>query len=160
MKCLTLWQPWATLIADGIKTLETRSWEFPFYEIGDTIGIHASKRKPVKEELNEPIHEYMLNTYGDAWTTSIPYGAVIATVKVAGYHYIEQVQRCGTKALTSRVPCQIKSLSDGPYVEIPIDPYGDFSKGRYAWILEDLQKFDEPIPAKGRQKLWLWKEKE
>lgn len=29
MKALTLWQPWASLIAVGVKAIETRSWPAP-----------------------------------------------------------------------------------------------------------------------------------
>lgn len=44
MKALTLWQPWASLIALGVKTIETRSWAAPKSLIGQRIAIHASKR--------------------------------------------------------------------------------------------------------------------
>jgi hypothetical protein len=37
-------------------------------------------------------------------------------------------------------------------------PWGDFTPGRYAWLLADVRKLDEPIPAKGRQGLWEWDE--
>ncbi len=32
-------------------------------------------------------------------------------------------------------------------------PYGDFTPGRYAWLLEDVRPIT-PVPAKGRQGLW------
>jgi hypothetical protein len=36
-------------------------------------------------------------------------------------------------------------------------PYGDFSTpGRYAWLLADVVKLDEPIPATGHQGIWNW----
>ena len=44
MKAITLHQPWATLIADGAKTIETRSWRPPQTLIGQRIVIHAGKR--------------------------------------------------------------------------------------------------------------------
>ena len=33
---------------------------------------------------------------------------------------------------------------------------GDYTLGRYAWKLANVQKLPEPIPAKGRQGLWNW----
>jgi hypothetical protein len=33
-------------------------------------------------------------------------------------------------------------------------PYGDFTPGRYAWLLDDVEPVDPPIPARGRQRLW------
>ena len=44
MHAITLHQPWASLIALGIKTVETRSWPAPARLVGRTIAIHAGKR--------------------------------------------------------------------------------------------------------------------
>ncbi|MFL5577327.1 MAG: ASCH domain-containing protein [Gemmatimonadaceae bacterium] len=43
MKALTLTQPWATLVAIGAKTIETRSW--PTHYRGE-VAIHAAKGFP------------------------------------------------------------------------------------------------------------------
>ena len=32
--------------------------------------------------------------------------------------------------------------------------FGDYSKGRYAWIFENIRRLAEPYPIKGRQRLW------
>jgi hypothetical protein len=37
-------------------------------------------------------------------------------------------------------------------------PYGDYSPGRFAWLLADIKPLPEPIPARGRQGLWQWHE--
>ena len=41
---ITLHQPWASLIALGIKTVETRSWPAPTRLVGQRIAVHAGKR--------------------------------------------------------------------------------------------------------------------
>ena len=46
MKAITLHQPWASLIAEGVKTIETRSWAPPAALWGERIAIHAATRKP------------------------------------------------------------------------------------------------------------------
>ena len=43
MKALSITQPWATLIAIGAKTIETRSWSTLYR--GD-LAIHAAKGFP------------------------------------------------------------------------------------------------------------------
>ena len=43
MKALTVRQPWATLIALGVKTIKTRSWRAPQALIGQRLAIHAGK---------------------------------------------------------------------------------------------------------------------
>lgn len=45
MKALTLWQPWATLVIEGIKPYEFRGWRPPAKMIGQRIVIHAAARK-------------------------------------------------------------------------------------------------------------------
>ncbi len=41
MKALTIHQPWAQLIVEGVKTIETRSWPAPAGLVGERIAIHA-----------------------------------------------------------------------------------------------------------------------
>jgi hypothetical protein len=36
-------------------------------------------------------------------------------------------------------------------------PFGDFTPGRFAWLLDNIQRLDPPIPARGRQGFWEWK---
>ena len=43
MKALTLTQPWASLVACGAKTIETRSWRTPYR---GPVAIHAAKGFP------------------------------------------------------------------------------------------------------------------
>jgi hypothetical protein len=33
-------------------------------------------------------------------------------------------------------------------------PLGDFTPGRYGWLLDNVRPLAEPIPAKGKQGLW------
>jgi len=35
-------------------------------------------------------------------------------------------------------------------------PFGDFTQGRWAWLLDDVKPVDPPVPARGRQGLWNW----
>ena len=48
MKALTIWQPWASLIAMGAKPYEFRGWKPPKSLIGQRLAIHAGAR-PVKK---------------------------------------------------------------------------------------------------------------
>lgn len=41
MRALTIWQPWAWLIAEGHKRIENRTWPVPSYLIGERVAIHA-----------------------------------------------------------------------------------------------------------------------
>jgi len=47
---ISLWQPWASFIAIGVKPYETRHWVAPRQYIGKRIAIHAAKHKPDHDE--------------------------------------------------------------------------------------------------------------
>lgn len=111
MKALTLHQPYASLIARGVKTIETRTWPAPAGLIGERIAIHAGKNRRGFKDLGltgwrsfddpGPWHglfgkdpdqvEGFVISYsddGDSWvanpeTDYWPSGAVVATARLA-----------------------------------------------------------------------------
>jgi hypothetical protein len=68
MKCLTVRQPWASLIMAGIKTVENRSWNTSYR---GTLVIHAGRGidKPAMRE-----HGHLLDEY--------PSGTILGTVEL------------------------------------------------------------------------------
>lgn len=58
MKAITLWQPWASLIAIGAKKYETRSWKTNYR---GPIAIHAAKKDPCKMPILVEPFETALN---------------------------------------------------------------------------------------------------
>jgi hypothetical protein len=66
MKAITLWQPWASAVAEGIKEYETRSWSTKHR---GKIAIHASV-KPIYQDDREKAEFYGM--------TDMPMGAVVA----------------------------------------------------------------------------------
>lgn len=172
MKALTIRQPWASLIALGVKHIETRSWRAPQSLIGQTIAIHAGKHKPPTSTRHGQIGNYRFDRYDDEWYIGpragggpkvyLPLGAVVATATLADcvpmYHVMQviagevrwpNVQLNGPDAVT---------YTDGQQDHRDVAdqlPYGDFAPGRWAWMLTDVQPC-EPTPAKGKQGLWEW----
>lgn len=63
------------------------------------------------------------------------FGSVIGTVEIVDCLPVEEV----IGALTERE----RAL-------------GDYSKGRWAWVLKNPVMFDTPVPAKGKQGWWNW----
>jgi len=115
MKALTLHQPWASLIRDERKLIETRSWRTDYR---GTLAIHAG------------------NTVNKEACIRFGYDP--------------------DKILTGAVLCivNLKDCVKVPNDSIVPDEYGDFSDGRYGWILEMLKVLKKPIPAKGNRMLW------
>ena len=142
MRALTLHQPWATLVAMGVKSIETRSWGPPAGILGERIAIHAGKGITPPHEAPRvwaPIFE----TYG---SYAVPSGAVVATAQL---YDAGEVTRSWTRT------CEVR-LSDGTDLSVETDIYGDFSTGRYLWLLDDISALGAPIPARGYQGLWRW----
>lgn len=86
MKAISIKQPWASLIAHGIKDIENRTWKCPQKYIGQRVLIHASKGKGDGWVLNEEqglklqMHPSNLrSTFYD----DLPFGAIIGSVVIA-----------------------------------------------------------------------------
>lgn len=126
MRVITLQEPWASLIAAGIKKIETRSW--PCYDYGE-LFIHAGLSKIKKSDsrrmelcnlVNNELH------YGEIFIKCTLSDCVLITEEYA--HQIEE--------------------SD------PLCYYcGDFTPGRYAWILSNVEPID-PIKIQGKLGIW------
>ncbi len=125
---LTLWQPWASLIAGGAKRFEKRGRPPPHRLVGQRIAIHAAARMPRWSDLDEETHDAMCEALGPGHRLAIPLGVIVCTAVL-------------TEAL--------------PAARVPHDLFGDYSPGRWAWRLEDVRRIDPLIPAKGMQ-LWGW----
>ena len=76
VKAMSLHQPWASLIAAGVKNVETRSRPPPQSLIGQRIAIHAAKKvvafpdAPAYREFNDAVN----NPLGHDWLRTAPKG--------------------------------------------------------------------------------------
>ncbi len=154
MKAITIWQPWASLLACGEKKYETRSWETPYR---GPIAIHAAQKSfdtriyldrelyPYAEALKLP-DIYSFNT--------LPYGCIIATAELVNCH---QIVRYGGRGLSSSDPGWLEDDDIGLYEPTEQELlFGDWTPGRYAWEFANMKLLPSPIPAKGNQRLWDW----
>ena len=130
-KALTIRQPWASAIVEGLKTIETRSRMTKFR---GRILIHAGRKDfYVHKQLCMFVKE-LKNALPDY--SQVETGAII-----------------GSATLSDCVPVEtiISTLSQN---ELAL---GDYSPGRFAWILTDVKKFKQPIRnVKGQLGLWTY----
>jgi len=131
LKAITLWQPWASLIAVGAKKIETRSWATKYR---GPLAIHASMKAVEKPLYIDPRLVRLLQEAGYKKPTDLPTGCILATCN-----------------LTECLEMTEENIVEVPELE---KVFGDFEPGRYMWILEDVKKLDKPIPAKGKQRIW------
>lgn len=137
MKAISLWQPWATLIVIGAKQYETRSWKPYPAMIGRRIAIHAAKKKDLDSLglcLTEPFRTCLVEA-GLTIVGDLPFGAVLGTAVI-------------TRAEKTHEIRDVISEQERAF--------GDYSYGRFAWRLDQIEKFDEPIPVNGAQGFWDW----
>jgi hypothetical protein len=130
MKAISIWQPWAQAIAVGAKRIETRAW---WTAHRGPLAIHAAKRSD--DELRQ-MYEWGLfeavRRAGFARFDDLPLGAVVATCRLA-----ECIRATDVDGLTR----QERDL-------------GDYSPGRYAWVLSDVRAVKTPIQYRGAQGLF------
>lgn len=146
MRCLTLTQPWASLVMCGAKRMETRDWRTNYR---GQLGIHAAKGFPVDaaDLCFQPLFKKALVAGGfrveglrdrhNSW--GLPLGMLLGTVTL-----VDCVSTVGV-ALT---------------IDEQERAFGDFTPGRWAWILEDFTPFAQPIPLRGSLRLWTWDQQE
>ena len=164
MKALTLWEPWATLIALGVKRYETRSWGTKYR---GPLAIHAAKRRPEKgfrmefsrpaksdSHIARPIMDSVCVdaehiwapaiTWSDGSTTAaleesvlLTFGAVVCTCELTG--------------------CRQMSAGDVAHAKATGEfEVGGWEVGRWAWKIEKVKRLAPPVSAKGSQGFWEW----
>lgn len=143
MKAITIIQPWATLVALGEKKFETRSWATKYR---GPLAIHAGKKVDREACEREPFRS-VLARHGYT-ADNLPTGAVIATSKLTNCY---KVHPLGLSDHVQLISDEATRAIDGYEYA-----FGDYSRGRFAWELNDVQQLREPIPARGMQGLWNW----
>ena len=124
IKTITVIQPWAILIINNMKHIETRSWQT---QVRGRIAIHAGKNAAyIKGILPEP-----------------PMGCIIGSVDLIDCIPLEEVRTKYPNLYTDQ--------------EIAL---GDWSPGRYGFILSAPIQYSRPIPMRGKQGWWDWKPSE
>jgi hypothetical protein len=135
MKVLSLWQPWASLIACGAKSIETRGWSTPHR---GPLAIHAARSREGEQYLAE-LQPYL--PVGFPWWRELPFGAIVCVANLAKITPVEQILRVW------------EEHPDHPNAQREY-AFGNYDRGRFGWLLKDVVALREPIECAGRQGLW------
>jgi hypothetical protein len=171
MKAISLWQPWASLIACGAKRFETRSWAPPRDLIGQPIAIHAAKKIDREAvlfaqdlcygqhptggfELGDALEESwggcpdeLMGIFGNA---TMPIGCVVAIARLDAAFQVGEAAE-GTALPAARVVRRLTSRQMPECFTVRYDDFGDYAAGRWAWLLRDVQAIKPPVAMKGAQ---------
>jgi hypothetical protein len=141
MKAITLWDPWASLMALGFKKVETRCWKTSYR---GPIAIHAALRKPPYLGVSE---------YATRFQEEVE-----ACLR----------ERCGVSEdvrLQFRPGCvlaigDLVAIEETSKVRADLTPrefiFGNYEDGRYAWFFENIRALPNPPYVKGNRMLWNW----
>lgn len=137
VKLVSLWEPWATLMAIGAKRIETRSWSTRYR---GWLAIHASKgglgKIHLARTLEEP--EFSEALKGELLSP----GCIVAVLRL--------VDCCPMEDLG----CLPGVFSDYPELDTRQErAFGDFHEGRWAWVTEGLFRLPHPLPYRAKQGL-------
>lgn len=154
MKALTLTQPWASLVAIGAKCIETRSWRTSYR---GALAIHAAKGCPsdAKDFTYEKLTRDCLLAGGLGLKVdrSVYEGGGV-------YRLDTQLPRGAVIAVCRLIACvRTEELLSSVYATDMTEQekfFGNYDSGRWGWMLADIEKLPEPIPAKGALSLWEW----
>lgn len=126
MKVLTIKEPWATLIIEGYKLYEFRSWKTNYR---GKILIHSGLS--LDKGFIERFKEYNLN---------YNCGYIIGEAEITDCILIDE------KFNKQLIENNTLVYGNSNHIE------------QYAWKVENIKKYDNPIPCKGKLGLWNYEE--
>jgi activating signal cointegrator 1 len=136
MKAITLTQPWATLIAIGAKRIETRSWNTSHRGL---IAIHAGSTFPrhcAKLTGIDP-YKFALRSAGIGGAGTLPTACILAVATLERTMLFDHTTEAGLSATEAA--------------------FGDFTSGRYGFVLRDVRRLAEPVGCTGALSIWTVK---
>lgn len=130
MKALTICQPYATLIAQGVKRVENRRWATSYR---GPLAIHAGKSREWLSLSDDGLSDEDTGLL----LAQMSFGAIVAIAQLIDVRPISDV-------LARRLPAELGWLVTREHTE-----------GPFCWVLDTIISIS-PISVSGRQGLWDW----
>lgn len=138
MKAITICQPYPELILRGDKRVENRN---QFWSHRGPILIHAGKSREWLR-LNE---RGTVDQSGIA-VAQMAFGAIVGVCDVVDCVRVV----CWDQTRLRKMPI----FSDAVIIKYPWIVTHDHAEGPYCLILDNVRRFEQPIPARGMLGLW------
>ena len=149
---ITLWQPWATLVAYDCKPFEFRSWAAPRGLIGRRVAVHASVRKPSMVE----VRALLVKLHSAAWReTGLRRDLAIQVLEALKADLSDMPRGAVMCLATLGQPIRNNELA----AALGLEHVNDSNRGEHSnwgWPLTDVQRLEPSVPAKGSQGWWTW----
>ncbi len=137
MKAYTVYEPFALATVLGLKHYETRPRRT---NIRGRVAVHAGMKEidaALKNLSETDRNNIIAMLHHPPFIENVLYrGGIIGTVEIVDCVPVENILPTLTK----------QELL-----------WGDYSPGRFAWVLKDPILFNEPVSVRGQQGWWEWK---
>lgn len=135
-RALTLWQPWAWLVAAGHKPIENRPRGFSHKSFRGDFWIHAGKRSTAADESWVDVLRLCIEFLGEEFylpnQNTLTFGAII-----------------GRATITGIIPPRYDDIFGNP---APIVPW--HFPDQYGFRVENARLLKKPVPCRGHQGFW------
>ena len=143
MKAITLWQPWASLIAAGHKTIETRTHNRFAGLVGERIAIHAGTR-------------YDPRTWAGTW--GVPH--YLGRMSALSISQIRDICYDCPKLPRGAVVCTAVVLEYRLLTRDDSDAALCSARGLCGLILGDIKQLADTVTVRGHQGIWSWQQED
>ena len=127
MKAISLYQPWASAMASGVKQIETRSW--PTGYRGDLV-ICSAKRSLDQVGLS-------VARDNNISMMAMKFGFALCVVELYDCVPTQEFHRA--------VPMKVTQTEAD---------LGDYTPGRFAWLTRNVRRIRPVVPVTGHQGFW------
>jgi hypothetical protein len=135
MKALSLWQPHASLMAENLKKIETRSWSTDYRGKLLICSTANTPRWAYEDATDNPILYRAMKQHALLPENRLPAGKILAVCDL-----VDCIK------ITEEFAGKLSALEFAA---------GYYAPRRFAWVTENIRKLKEPIPVKGRQQLFF-----
>lgn len=140
MRALSLWQPWATLMALDAKRFETRPQTCSWFGYRGTVAIHAAKSHEELELCLEEPFCSVLKAGGIRKIGDLAFGAFVAVGEMVAVWSSDSDGTAHAVALRGGVHERA---------------FGNYAPNRVVIEFSSVKPLSAPLPARGYQGLWI-----
>lgn len=148
--CITIKQPWASLICSGIKDIENRTWKTNFR---GRVLIHAgaTSATPISVLPHSVFTQDQWADIDEQTRREIVRGRQEKSAIIGSVEIVDCVQNHSS--------VWAEHWANKKWFNEQTKSYVGFERQCYNWVLANPIKFDTPIPAKGKLSFWEFNEK-
>lgn len=152
LPAITLWQPWASLVAAGAKPHEFRSWPAPQRLWGRRVAIHASARPVRVAEIRDLLAKLQSPHAREAGVDpAIAVPILERTLQAPKGMPLSSVLCTATLGR----PIRNAELAAAMGIQWVNDSDRD-EHSNWGWPLTEIRVLEPFVPARGAQGWWHW----